>query len=91
MNKYLSLLDDRPNYLIGCVIQKRSTNSLSIFLDKGRASPDEFPWNCLMLTNKNRFIGACAIVPDTRNNDVSRGTSTVITAAHKLNSLKGSE
>merc|ERR1712079_406635 len=43
------------------------------------------------LTDQNRFIGACAIVPDNRNNDVSRGTSRVITAAHKLNSLKGSE
>merc|ERR1712183_411740 len=60
-------------------------------LEKGQASPDEFPWNCLMLTDQNRFIGACAIVPDNRNNDVSRGTSRVITAAHKLNSLKGSE
>jgi len=60
-------------------------------LEKGQASPDEFPWNCLMLTDENRFIGACAIVPDNRNNDVSRGTSRVITAAHKLNSLKGSE
>jgi len=60
-------------------------------LEKGQASPDEFPWNCLMLTDQNRFIGACAIVPDNRNNDVSRGTSRVITAAHKLSSLKGSE
>ena len=73
-------------------LSKREALIISLsFLEKGRASPDEFPWNCLMLTNKNRFIGACAIVPDTRNNDVSRGTSTVITAAHKLNSLKGSE
>ena len=34
MNKYISLLDDRPNYLIGCVIQKRSSYSLSICFRK---------------------------------------------------------
>jgi hypothetical protein len=60
-------------------------------LKKGEASPEEFPWTCLMLSDKNRFIGPCAIVPETSRNDIRGGTGRVITAAHKLNSLKANE
>jgi len=60
-------------------------------LEKGQASPEEFPWICMMLTDKDRFLGSCAIVPEETNNDITRGTRKVITAAHKLLALKKSE
>ena len=57
----------------------------------GEASPDEFPWTCLILTGSNDFVGGCAIVPDTIQNDISKGTRRVITVAHKLAKLKKNE
>jgi len=57
-------------------------------LQEGQASPDEFPWTCLVLTTENRFLGGCAIVPERKDNDIRFGTTRVITAAHKLSSLK---
>ena len=53
-------------------------------LEKGQASPEEFPWSCIMLDGNNKFLGSCAIVPEQTDNDISRGTRRVITAAHKL-------
>ena len=44
-----------------------------------------------MLTDQNRFLGGCAIVPERTDNSISRGTKRVITAAHKLKSLKANE
>ena len=66
------------------------------FLAEGIASPGEFPWLCLLFTGKetgsDRFLGGCAIVPENKNNDISKGTtSRVITAFHKLRSLQGPE
>jgi len=63
---------------------------------EGIASPGEFPWLCLLFTGKetgsDRFLGGCAIVPENKNNDISKGTtSRVITAFHKLRSLQGPE
>merc|ERR1711971_885234 len=60
-------------------------------LKKGQASPEEFPWICMMLTDTDRFLGSCAIVPEDSDNDISFGTYRVITAAHKLGSLKQNE
>jgi len=60
-------------------------------LEKGQASPEEFPWICMMLTDKDRFLGSCAIVPEDSDNDIRSGTYRVITAAHKLGSLKQDE
>jgi len=60
-------------------------------LERGQASPEEFPWICMMLTDKDRFLGSCAIVPEDSDNDISSGTYRVITAAHKLGSLKQNE
>jgi len=60
-------------------------------LEKGQASPEEFPWICMMLTDKDRFLGSCAIIPEKDNNDIGSGTFRVITAAHKLESLKENE
>ncbi len=57
----------------------------------GEASPDEFPWTCLILTGNNDFVGGCAIVPDSIQNDISQGTRRVITVAHKLAKLKKNE
>jgi len=56
-------------------------------LNYGEASPGEFPWTCLLLNQNNDFIGTCAIIPETFTNDVSRGTSKVITAAHNLKKI----
>jgi len=56
-------------------------------LTQGQAKPYEFPWTCLVLNGKNDFLGSCAIIPDNLNNDISRGTDRVITAAHKLKSV----
>ena len=58
---------------------------------QGQANPGEFPWTCIVLTQKNDFIGSCAIVPDNRFNDVRGGTDRVIMAAHKLNKIKRNE
>merc|ERR1711988_1177895 len=60
-------------------------------LEKGQASPEEFPWICMMLTDSDRFLGSCAIIPEDSDNDISRGTYRVITAAHKLSSLEQNE
>jgi len=60
-------------------------------LEKGQASPEEFPWVCMMLTDTDRFLGSCAIVPEKSDNDIGTGTFRVITAAHKLGSLKQNE
>jgi hypothetical protein len=57
----------------------------------GEAYPDEFPWTCLILTGNNDFVGGCAIVPDSIQNDISQGTRRVITVAHKLAKLKKNE
>jgi hypothetical protein len=39
------------------------------------ASPGEFPWACLVLNQKNDFIGSCAIIPSdfSNNNAKARG------------------
>jgi len=57
-------------------------------LEKGQASPEEFPWSCIMLDGDNKFLGSCAIVPERTDNDISSGTRRVITAAHKLKNLQ---
>jgi len=56
-------------------------------LGRGQAKPYEFPWTCLVLKGNNDFLGTCAIVPNNFNNDISRGTDRVITAAHKLKNV----
>jgi len=53
----------------------------------GESSPGEFPWTCLILNSNNDFVGTCAIVPENFNNDNSRGTAKVLTAAHNLNKV----
>merc|ERR1712165_441912 len=53
----------------------------------GESSPGEFPWTCLILNSNNDFVGTCAIVPENFNNDNSRGTAKVLTAAHNLNNV----
>jgi len=60
-------------------------------LEKGQASPEEFPWSCIMLDGDNKFLGSCAIVPERTDNDIRRGTRKVITAAHKLKLQKSDE
>jgi len=62
---------------------------LDVPVGKAEARPYEFPWTCLVLKENNDFVGTCAIVPDNRRNDISRGTDRVITAAHKLKSVQG--
>ena len=57
----------------------------------GEASPGEFPWTCLILNKANDFVGTCAIIPNDGSNDNGRGTRKVITAAHKLKSIKQNE
>ncbi len=56
-------------------------------LRRGEASPDEFPWLCLVLNEDNNFVASCAIVPMNSDNRISSGTSKVITAAHKLDNV----
>jgi len=60
----------------------------NVSTQEGQAKPYEFPWTCLLLNQKNDFLGTCAIIPNDRSNDISRGTKRVITAAHKLKSLQ---
>jgi hypothetical protein len=52
---------------------------------------DEFPWTCLVLTSTDDFIGGCAIIPPTTDNDISQGTTRVITVAHRLAALQPKE
>ena len=56
-----------------------------------QVSPGEFPWSCMLLTDENKFIGPCTVVPEDYDNEVSSGTYRVITTAHKLISLKENE
>ena len=46
-------------------------------LTHGQASPGEFPWTCLVLNQKNDFIGSCAVIPsDFSNNNAKVQAST---------------
>ena len=50
-------------------------------LEGGEASPDEFPWICTMFaedrkTKKQRFLGACVIVPPSTDNSFPEGNNT---------------
>jgi len=56
-------------------------------LSTGEASPGEFPWTCLLLNQNNDFLGTCALIPENFNNDLSRGTSKILTAAHNLKKI----
>jgi len=56
-------------------------------LKYGEASPGEFPWTCLLLSQNNDFIGTCAVIPESFNNDNRAGTSKIITAAHNLKKI----
>lgn len=46
--------------------------------DCALASPEEFPWVCMMLTDSDRFLGSCAVVPESSDNDITSGTYRVI-------------
>lgn len=67
------------------------TPDFSVPARGAQSRPNEYPWSCLVLKKNNDFVGSCAVVPDNRNNDVNRGVDRVITAAHKLNGLDGTE
>merc|ERR1712012_18720 len=56
-------------------------------LSEGESSPGEFPWTCLILNQNNDFLGTCALVPQTFNNDLGRGTRKILTAAHNLKKI----
>merc|ERR1711971_1342616 len=47
----------------------------------------EFPWTCLILNQNNDFLGTCALVPQSFNNDLGRGTRKILTAAHNLKKI----
>ena len=89
----------KPLFSEECIYSWKLVNitiHTDFFLAEGIASPGEFPWLCLLFTGKetgsDRFLGGCAIVPENKNNDISKGTtSRVITAFHKLRSLQGPE
>lgn len=53
-------------------------------LTHGQSSPGEFPWTCLVLNQKNDFIGSCVVIPADFSNNNAKGTRKVVTAAHKL-------
>jgi secreted trypsin-like serine protease len=63
----------------------RSFNRPASGLAHGRASPNEFPWVCLILNKNNDFIGSCTLVPDSSANS---GGVKVLTAAHKLKDVQ---
>ena len=50
----------------------------------GLAGSNEFPWTCIIMGEGGTILGGCVIVPDKSNNDISKGSSKVITAAHKF-------
>eukprot|EP00095_Tigriopus_kingsejongensis_P005135 maker-scaffold100_size373717-snap-gene-2.45 protein:Tk05135 transcript:maker-scaffold100_size373717-snap-gene-2.45-mRNA-1 annotation:"serine proteinase-like protein 1" len=52
-------------------------------LPHGMASPEEFPWMCALFDRNNKYLCACVIVPEKSDNKMSRGTSLVLTVAHK--------
>ena len=60
-------------------------------LSHGQASPDEFPWTCILLNQNNDFLGTCAIIPNDSSNNNNVATRKVVTAAHKLKSLEQTE
>jgi len=60
-------------------------------LAHGQASPGEFPWTCLLLNQNNDFIGTCAIIPNDFSNNNNAPTRKVLTAAHKLTVLGGTD
>jgi len=60
-------------------------------LKVGEASPEEFPWTCLILNSNDVFIGGCAIIAENSENNIQFGTPKVITVAHKLTKVKKDE
>jgi len=82
----------------GCtenVVQDNSGNQCGVRnfntaggLKHAETSPGEFPYTCLLLNQDNEFLGTCALIPSGSHNDNNRGDVKVITAAHKLKSLK---
>jgi len=60
-------------------------------LSHGQTSPGEFPWTCLLLNQNNDFIGTCAIIPNDFSNNNNAPTRKVLTAAHKLKVLGGTD
>jgi len=66
---------------------ERSYSRPASGIGHGESSPGEFPWTCLILNSNNDFVGTCAVVPENFNNDNSRGTAKVLTAAHNLNNV----
>ncbi len=53
-------------------------------LAKGKASPGEFPWTCIVLDEDDNEVAACVIVPNSFDNDISTGVGRVITVAHRV-------
>ena len=49
---------------------------------------DEVPWTCLVLTGSDEFVAGCAIIPQDIDNDISQGTTRVLTVAHRLAGIK---
>lgn len=49
----------------------------------GMASPEEFPWICIILDRSNNLVGSCVIIPLNSGNDISQGSEIVLTVAHK--------
>merc|ERR1711936_1175586 len=60
-------------------------------LAHGQTIPGEFPWTCLLLNQNNDFIGTCAIIPNDFSNNNNAPTRKVLTAAHKLKVLGGTD
>ena len=54
--------------------------------DANAVSAGEFPWSCIVYKDNGgfQFVASCVIIPQQTDNDISKGTSMVITVAHRI-------
>jgi hypothetical protein len=52
-------------------------------LTHAQASPGEFPWTCLVLNQKNDFIGSCAIIPSDFSNNNAKAWGQLFSVFQK--------
>jgi len=62
-----------------------------VVLPENQAIMGEFPWACSVFTDEGardgKYLGGCTIIPNERDNDITKPTYRVITAAHKLDGV----
>jgi len=76
---------------IGATQEKRcgTRNFEELVLPGSQARVGEFPWACSLFTQSDKYLGGCTIIPNEKDNDITKPTYRVITGALKTQKAKG--